>query len=397
MTNIKGLPFSARGDALIGQEMFKVLDKAKKLELDGKKVFHLELGSPCMPPPEEIFKDTIKALENRLTGYTSSSGLLELREEIGRQYSLNHKNKISAEEVVISPANLLVSQFMDLVCDRGDRIVLFSPVFPTYLAASAYIGLDVQDIPLSSSSGFDLSVEAVDKALSLKPRAIVVNSANNPTGRVYSQHLLEYLARKCDEEGVWLLSDETYASIAFGRHFFSLAGLDHPQLVVISSFSKIFSIPGFRIGYAIANKKVAEKLTLSNSTLFSCSPAFTQIGCLAGLRQLSDYENKVKSHYQEVMQEMAKIMRRSSVVEFSDPDAAFYFFVDISRTSLKDTEFCELLLSQKYTATTPGSSFGKQFDNFVRIALCGNIEDLKEGVCRFMEFAEEYAAKKTAV
>ena len=397
MTNIDGLPFSARGDALIGQEMFKVLDNAKKLELDGKKVFHLELGSPRMPPPEEIFQETIKALENKLTGYTSSSGLLELREEIGRQYSLNQKKIISAEEVVISTANLLVSQFMDLVCDRGDRIVLFSPVFPTYLAASAYIGLDVQDIPLDSSSGFDLSMEAVDKALSLRPRAIVVNSANNPTGRVYSQHLLEYLARKCYEAGVWLLSDETYASIAFGRPFFSLAGLDHPQLVVISSFSKIFSIPGYRIGYAIANKKVAEKLTLSNSTLFSCSPAFTQIGCLAGLRQLYDYGNKMKSHYQEITQEIAKIMRRSSVVEFSDPDAAFYFFVDISQTSLKDTDFCELLLSQKYTATTPGSSFGKQFDNFVRIALCGNILDVKEGVCRFMEFAEEYTAKKTAV
>jgi aspartate/methionine/tyrosine aminotransferase len=91
MTNIDGLPFSARGEALIGQEMFKVLDNAKKLELDGKKVFHLELGSPCMLPPEEIFQETIKALENKLTGYTSSSGLLELREEIGRQYSLNQK------------------------------------------------------------------------------------------------------------------------------------------------------------------------------------------------------------------------------------------------------------------------------------------------------------------
>jgi aspartate/methionine/tyrosine aminotransferase len=85
------------------------------------------------------------------------------------------------------------------------------------------------------------------------------------------------------------------------------------------------------------------------------------------------------------------------VLEFSDPDAAFYFFVDISRTSLKDYDFCELLLSQKYTAATPGSSFGKQFDNFVRIALCGNIEDVQEGVCRFMEFAEEHAVKKTAV
>jgi aspartate/methionine/tyrosine aminotransferase len=387
------LPFSARGESLIGQEMFKILDKAKSLELAGEKIYHLELGNPRIPPPDEIYEETIYALKNKRTGYISSSGLLELREEIARQYSLSHEREIAAEEVVISPANLLISQFMDLVCDRGDRIVFFSPVFPTYLAASSYIGLDVQDVPLNISSGFDLSVEDVDRAMSLRPRAIVVNSANNPTGRVYSQQIMEYLARKCDEQGVWLLSDETYANIAFGKPFFSLARLDYPQLVVMSSFSKIFSIPGYRVGYAIANIKVAEKLTLSNSTLFSCSPIFTQVGCLAGLKVLHDYEKKIKLQYKKTTQEIAKIMHSSSIVGFSAPDAAFYFFVDISSTSLNDFDFCELLLNQKFTAATPGSSFGKQYSNFVRIALCGNFEDVKEGVCRFMELAGECDVK----
>jgi aspartate/methionine/tyrosine aminotransferase len=346
-----------------------------------------------LSPPDEIYKETINALKNKQTGYTSSSGLLELRDEIARQYSLSQGRELSAEEVIISPANLLISQFMDLVCDRGDRIVFFSPVFPTYLAASSYIGLDAQEVPLDISSGFDLTTKDVDKALFLRPRAIVVNSANNPTGRVYSQHVMEYLARKCDEQGIWLLSDETYANIAFGKPFFSLAGLDHPQLVVISSFSKIFSIPGYRTGYAIANKKVAEKLTLSNSTLYSCSPTFTQLGCLAGLKTLQDYEKKIKLHYKKTTKEIAKIMRSSSIVDFSQPDSAFYFFVDIFRTSLNDFDFCELLLNQKFTAVTPGSCFGKQFSSFVRIALCGNIEDVKEGVFRFVELVEECNAK----
>jgi aspartate/methionine/tyrosine aminotransferase len=388
------LEFSHKAEALVGQEMFKVLDRAKKLELSGNKVFHLELGSPSLTPPKEILEETINALKNGQTGYTSSSGLLELREEIGRQYSLNQKNIISVEEVVISPANMLVSQFMDLSCNKGDRIVLFSPCFPTYLASSSYSGLDVQDVPLSSSNGFDLSFEIIDKAISLSPRAIVVNSANNPTGRVYSQSVLEYLARRCYELGIWLLSDETYANIDFGKPFFSLATLDYPKLVVISSFSKVFSIPGYRIGYAIANKKVTKKLTLMNSTLFSCCSEFTQIGCLAGLKQLDNYGNSVKLYYQNITEVIAKILHSSPLVEFSKPDSAFYFFIDISKTSLKDVEFCDLLLSQKHTAITPGSSFGKQFDNFIRIAVCGDIEDVKEGVCRLVNFLEEYDAKK---
>lgn len=393
MTSYNNLPFSLRGDALIGQEMFKVLDNAKKLELEGKKVFHLELGSPRMSPPNEIFQETLKALENKLTGYTSSSGLIELREEIARHHSLNLNRTISSEQVVISPANLLVSQFMDLVCNRGDRIVLFSPFFPTYLAASSYVGLNVKDIPLSVENGFDLTIDAVDKAIATKPRAIIVNSANNPTGRVYSQNVLEHLASECNKNRIWLLSDETYANITFGRSFFSLAQLDYPQLLVISSFSKVFSIPGFRTGYVIANNKVAEKLTLSNSTLFSCSPAFTQLGCLAGLRQIKEYGEKIKLHYKNTSKEISEIIRRCSLLEIVDPDSAFYLFIDISSTGLKDTDFCDLLLSQKHTAATPGSSFGIQFSNFVRIAICGSIEDVKEGVNRFVEFVEEQATK----
>ena len=394
MTRIDRGIFSSRGDALIGQEMFKILDRAKQMELEGKKVFHLELGNPRIPPPEGIYKETINALENKLTGYASSSGLLELREEIGKRYSLKQTRQISAEEVVISPANLLISQFMDLVCDRGDRIVFFSPAFPTYFAASTYIGLNVQSVPLAIKSGFDLSVEDVDKAISLMPRAIIVNSANNPTGKVYSKDSMEYLAKKCSEKGIWLLSDETYADTAFGRPFFSLAELDYPQLIIISSFSKVFSIPGYRIGYAISSKKVIEKLTLSNSTLFSCLSLFTQYGCLAGLKVIDDYTEKIRSYYQETTQEIAKMMEHSSIIKFIKPDSAFYFFIDISGTLTNGLEFCELLLRKKNTAATPGINFGRDYDNFVRIALCGNMGDVREGVSRIIELAEECAAKK---
>ena len=394
MDKIKSLSFSVRGEALIGQEMFSVLDKAKEMELRGDKIFHLELGNPRLTPPPEIYKETLKAIKNKSTGYTSSAGLLGLREEISRHYYLTLGRRISAAEVVISPANLIISQFLDLVCDRGDRVSLFSPLFPTYLAASAYIGLDVQDISLSAREGFDLTEKDIDEAISRKPRAIIVNSANNPTGRVYRQTVLEYLAKKCDEQGIWLLSDETYASTAFGRQFFSLATLSYPRLVVMSSFSKIFSIPGYRIGYAIACNEVIRKLTLSNSTLFSCLPEFSQMGCVAGLRVLDSYEKKITRYYKEITEEITELMNSSTIVKFSKPDSAFYIFVDISRTLLSDTEFCELLLSQKYTAAIPGSSFGKQFNSFVRIALCGSMKDVKEGVHRFMELAEECAMKK---
>ena len=118
------------------------------------------------------------------------------------------------------------------------------------------------------------------------------------------------------------------------------------------------------------------------------------MGCIAGLRVLDSYEKKITRYYKEITEEITELMNSSTIIKFSKPDSAFYIFVDISRTLLNDTEFCELLLNQKYTAATPGSSFGKQFNSYVRIALCGSMKDVKEGVHRFMELAEECAMKK---
>ena len=186
------LPFSDRGNALVGQEMFRILDRAKIAEKQGTKVFHLELGNPRLTPPAEIFEVTKKAIDNKLLGYTSSAGLMELRVEIAQRYSSNSSRSISEGNVVVGIANLLISQFIELTCNRGDRIVFFSPVFPTYLAAGIHAGLEIVDIPLSAENGFDLTDNDVGRAIENKPKAIIVNSANNPTGRVYARKTLQY-------------------------------------------------------------------------------------------------------------------------------------------------------------------------------------------------------------
>ncbi len=388
------LPFSDRGDVLVGQEMFRVLERAKFAEKQGVKIFHLELGNPRLPPPPEIFEVTKSAIDGKLLGYTSSAGLMELRTEIAKRYTNKNDRQISEENVVVGIANLLISQFMDLTCNRGDKIVLFSPVFPTYLVAGIHAGLEVVDIPLSVESGVDLTRNDVDRAIESKPRAIIINSANNPTGRVYSREILEYLAKLCHKNGIWLMSDETYGEISYRKPFYSLSALNYPQLIVISSFSKIFSIPGFRTGFALANEVVAKKLELSNSTLISCLPIFTQMGCAAGLRVLDGYMKEVKDHYYKTTSEITNIIKKSSVISFSEPDAAVYIFAEISKTGLDDVEFSDLLLTKANTAVTPGRSFGEKYKNFIRIAICGNIEDVVEGVNRVVTLAEDLSLAK---
>lgn len=381
-------PLSERSKALIGQEMFKVLEKAQLLERQGNRIFHLELGDPHYNPPKEVISETIKSLKLGEIGYTSSAGIDDLRQAIAEQYSLKHKKKITKDRVVISTANFLITQFLEIVCNKKDSVVIFTPAFPTYFASSNYIHLNLIDIPLKSQNGFDLTFESVDLAIKKKPKVIIVNSANNPTGAVYRKEVLSYLAKKALEYNIYILSDETYAELSYNKSYYSLLNFNQANILVISSFSKIFSIPGFRVGFAIGHKKIINKLILSNSTLFSCLPIFTQKGCLSAVRHIKKNTSQVKKNIQSLSSLVAKKINRSKSLKCSLPDSAFYLFIDISKLRKNDIDFCQYLLIKHHVAVTAGRSFGKKFSHNIRISICGPRDDVLEGVERLIKCAD---------
>ncbi|WHZ14748.1 MAG: Aspartate aminotransferase [Nitrospira sp.] len=381
--------FSSRGDCLIGQEMFKVMDRAQVLERQGHRIYHLELGNPRMAPPSQIIEATMEALHAKQFGYAPMAGVKELREALAARYASLTGQALTDSHVVISPANLLIHQFLDITCDPGDRVLLFTPAFPSYWAAASHLGLQVIAQPLAEGDGFHLTRKAVDAALAAEPRAIIINNANNPTGAVYSPAILRDLVDRCEQAGIWLLSDETYADLTFDRSFVTLTSSRAAQVVAISSFSKVFSIPGFRTGYAVAHEAVAAKLALSNSTLYSCLPAFTQLGCLAGLTVLDDYVSDIRARCIRLIGSCHDRINRSGVLRCNSPESGFYLFVDIAETGLDDVTFCRRLLDEHQTAVTPGRSFGEAYASFIRLATCGQEEDVLEGVSRTIAFAQD--------
>ncbi|MGE5475852.1 MAG: pyridoxal phosphate-dependent aminotransferase [Bacteroidales bacterium] len=389
--------FSRRGNALIGQEMFRVLERARVLEAQGIEVLHLELGNPRLPPPEAAVTDAIGALQRLEVGYTYSAGHPSLRKAVAELYGGANGRALTEANVVISPANLIINQFLDLVCDPGDSVVFFTPAFPTYWAAARHIGLNVLQVPLDPIDGFDLTHDDVSRALELRPRAIIVNSANNPTGAVYGREVLDRLARECDRLGIWLLSDETYGELSYGKEFYSLVGLDLPHVIIMSSFSKIFSVPGYRIGFLVADPVVAAKFTLSVSTLISCLPIFTQIGCASGIRSISEYTANVRARCDRITKWCNASMGQCASIRFPHPAAGFYYFIDISATGIDDMRFAERLLEEEHTAVTPGSCFGAAYGGFVRIAICGKEEDVRLGVTRLTDFVGKLQAERGVV
>jgi aspartate/methionine/tyrosine aminotransferase len=336
----------------------------------------------------------MQALRSKHVGYAPMAGLRELRAAVAARYASLTGEALTEVHVVISPANLLIHQFLDITCDPGDHVVCFTPAFPSYLAATSHLGLHVTAVPLAEAGGFQLTRDRVNAALASRPRAIILNNANNPTGALYSPAVVKELADRCEEAGIWLLSDETYADLTFDGRFTTLASAQARHVVVMSSFSKVFSIPGFRTGYALAHEAVTEKLALSNSTLYSCLPAFTQLGCLAGLAVIDEYVAAIRARSAKLIGICADRLNRSGVLHCQAPQSGFYLFVDIARTTLDDMTFCRRLLDEWHTAVTPGRSFGSAYTSFIRLATCGQDDDVLEGVSRTIAFVQHLGDRR---
>jgi aspartate/methionine/tyrosine aminotransferase len=383
--------FSDSGSKLVGQEMFKVLDRAKELERLGNEVIHLELGQPRFDPPVDLIPSTIRSLSNKNVGYCSSYGLYSLREKILNK-NIKINSNLTIDNILISTANLLISQILHLCCNQNDKVVVFSPTFPTYIASACFFNIELIQIPLSLNNKFQLTKNDIDKAIKFNPKMIIINSANNPTGAVYDEDVLRYLNDLSIKNNIWILSDETYAQIAYHKNFYSTLNFENKNLITISSFSKVYSIPGFRVGYVIANNDVIDKLALSCSTLISCLPIFTQEGIERVIENDEIYIQKMNKNLLDIITDVVNLFEESILLksQYTSPQSAYYMFLNISQTGLNDIEFCNELLNKFYVACTPGSSFGDHFNSYVRLSLCGNYEAVTDGVKRIINFIETF-------
>jgi aspartate/methionine/tyrosine aminotransferase len=377
---------------LVGQEMFKVLDRAKEIELSGTKIYHLELGQPRFKPPKQLISSTIESLKSGDIGYSSSSGIELFRSKIASLVNHYYLTNFDSKNVCVSNTNLSISQALSLILNPGDSFVSFSPSFPTYFASASFFNFNMIEVNLSIKNNFNLTIKDIKKALSKNPKLILINSANNPTGAVYDKSSIDFLVSECAKRGIWIVSDETYSFLTYAKKYHSLLEYKLNNIIVISSFSKIFSIPGFRLGYVISNKKIIEKFTLSNSTLISCQPIYNQNGIMHAISDFNEYSDYIKNNnrlIESLSKKIVKLINDSNLLKCAIPQSAFYIFIDISKIGFSDIEFSTILLEEYNVAVTPGRSFGKKYKNYIRISICGNASDVIKGVNIIINASDE--------
>ena len=377
----------------------EITAKAKKMKAEGIPMIGFGAGEPDFNTPEYINNAAKKAIDIGFTKYTPASGTNELKQAICDKFKKDNNLEYKPAQIVISSgAKSSLYHAIAAIVEEGDEVILPSPYWLTYPELIKLCGGKVVYVKADEKSGYKMTAEQFEKAITNKTKCLILNSPNNPTGAVYSEQEIRDIAALCEKHGLYVISDEIYEKLVYaGEKHFSIAQVNDymkEHTVIINGMSKTYAMTGWRIGYLAAPLDIAKAVSSmqSHTTSNACS-----------ISQYASTEALVSPEGEAFVQKMQKIFdeRRRFMVEYLtkidnivciEPKGAFYVFVDVSAFYGKtfngkvidgSLSFADAALSMG-VALIPGVAFGD--DNCIRLSYAISIEDIKEGLDRFKAF-----------
>jgi len=376
-----------------GQPMFKYLDRARKLEAEGRSMIHMEIGDPDFGTPPNITMAAIRALTEGKTHYTSSWGDLEFRETI-RTATYNSRGFMpDLDQVLVLPgANVGIFYAVFCLCDPGTEVLVPDPGFATYYSSIKMCGVDAVKVPLKEENGFRMQASDVRAAITDKTRLLIINSPNNPTGAVMTRQELKEIYDLCVEKDIYLYSDEIYSRMIYDDYDFSSpAQYDRCRSHVILSngFSKAFAMTGWRLGALIGPPEVMERMSALLQTTSSCVSSFIQSAGIEAIRGPQDAVYKMMDEYKDRRDILVEGLNEVKGFTCQNPGGAFYVFPNITGTGLTDVEVCEQLMDQAGVVTVPGSCFGDHGAGHIRLCYATDTQSIMSAIKRIKQWADK--------
>ncbi len=372
---------------------FEVLAKARRLEAEGKRVVHLEIGEPDFATPDNIVEAAISAMQNGYTHYTPASGILEARQAVAGFVSRTLKTEVDASEVVLVPGSKNVLLFTLLAClEPGDEVILPDPGYPAYASQVGFLGGVPRPVTLREEKGFRMDLDELASLVTPKTRALIVNTPQNPTGGVLTAEDVDFVCELAQKHDLLVVSDEIYSQLVYGFHHVS--PLSRPGMrertVLMDGLSKSYAMTGWRLGYAVAPKPLAAKLDQLMINSSSCAAAFTQIAAIEALTapESEHAVHRMVSVFEHRRDLVVKALNEMAGVRCTLPEGAFYAFPNIEGTGFGERELAERLLTEAGVAVLPGTAFGEAGKGFIRIAYTQSESELQLGLDRMKEFIE---------
>ena len=382
------MKISRKAEELTQSLTRKLFDMAQGVD----DVIDLTLGDPDIMPPESIRMAAMAAIRLGKTRYSQNAGLLEARRAI---VDFNHEvfpEEINTDNVIITCGGMeAIYLALAALIDPDDEVIIPAPYWVNYKQMTQLCGGRPVIVPTKESDNFAVRPDDIERAVTAKTKVLILNSPNNPTGRVVDGCTLDEIAKLVEKYDLFVISDEVYRSLVYDnvKHesICSRAGMKG-RSILIDSMSKRYSMTGYRLGYGIGPAELITYMTRMQENVAACAPLPSQYAAIAAYSERPDTA--------EIQKEFAA--RRKLIIDglkdipclsLSGIDGTFYAFINISMTGLNSYDFALQLLSKRKVAVVPGRTYGDGYDQYVRLAFTVNQDKLQAAVSRIQKFVVE--------
>lgn len=352
-----------------------------RLTSQGEKVTQFEIGEPNFPASPQVIRGLTETFrKNRIIGYGPAAGIPELRKALADELSMEHETEIDPDQILITPgARFAVFATIAAFVSESDRVLIPEPSWPAYEECVDFI--KGRTIPLNTTldDRWEIDLGRLESELKNGVRILILNTPNNPTGKVIGEGKFREIIELAQRYDALVLSDEVYDKYVHEKAP-SILERGVQNFVYVNSFSKQFSLTGWRIAYLVTTKEKALRIRRVIQTLVTCVPEFTQRAALVAIRkgrgEAQRNVNAILKKVELTCQELSKID-----VSFYKPDGAFYVFPKANRPNFDSVKFARQLLEQYRASISPGQAFG-DYPEFFRLAVSLPAAQIPEAIGR---------------
>jgi len=394
------MQFAKRMKRLGTENAFTVLAEVTKLKEEGKDIINFGVGEPDFDTPLNIKNAGIAAIKNNKTHYGPPAGMPDFRREVAKYISKTRGIDVHPDEVLItSGVKPMIFYAIYALIEKDDEVIYPNPGYPGYESIINFADAKAVPLPLLEEKKFSFDINDLKKAVTSKTKMIVINSPANPTGGILSQNDLEGIAEIAIKNNIWVLSDEIYGRIIYNGQFRSISSIPgmKERTIILDGFSKIYAMTGWRLGYGVMTKELADQAIRLQINIDTCSATFTQYAGMEAYRGPQAATYAMVRDYKERRDMIVKGLNNIKGISCLVPDGAFYVFPNVTQAcknlGVKDSvKLHQLFLHKADVAVLPRTSFGVknigEKEEYIRICYAVSREDIKEGLKRIKNFLE---------
>lgn len=361
------------------------MGKVDELAKNFDDVINLSLGDPDLVTHDIIIDNSMRDAKLGHTKYTDFRGDPELREELIKYYKEEYDLAVKDEEIFVATSGCLGMYLaLEAILDDGDEVIVQAPYFTPYpqqvqLARGIPVPLDTYE-----DEDFQINIERLEGLINERTKAVIINSPSNPTGNTLSVKTMVGIRDIAVKYDLLVISDDIYTSFSYNEPFVPIASIEgmKERTIIINSFSKNFTMTGWRIGNIIAPDYIISTIQQINENVVFTAPSISQRGAIYALRYRHDIQPDMINEYKKRTLYAAERINKIPNMSVLPPKGTFYLFVNIKKTGLSSIEASDIILKEAHVLTIPGIAFGECGEGYIRIACTVGVDKLKEAFDR---------------